>query len=238
MKTIDRIIIILTNILLLISAVWAVTIPVTSTKSFYLYEFQKNNTVEETGYTQAELDNIADTIIRFLMDKTDDMQVVIDDIPVFSNQAIYHMQDVKDLYVNGNKIGIISLILFVFSFIYIILNYKRIKTILFQHSLFTVATILLICLVFASYAVLDFDRAFTFFHHVIFPNEQKFNDAFFSYTSNYPELPGVNNLMLTTILDIRLFMDAGIIIGSFVVFVEGMWLTILSIIKRKIPKTS
>lgn len=238
MKTMDKIIIIFTNILLLISAVWAVTIPVTSTKAFYLYEFQKTNTVEETGYTQVELDNIANTIIRFLMDKTDDMQVVIDDIPVFSNQAIYHMQDVKDLYVNGNKIGIISLVLFILSFIYIILNYKRIKPILFQYSLFTVATILLVCLIFASYAILDFNRAFTFFHRVIFPNEQKFNDAFFSYTSNYPELPGVNNLMLTTILDIRLFMDAGIIIGSFVVFVEGMWLTILSIIKRKIPKTS
>jgi len=30
-------------------------------------------------------------------------------------------------------------------------------------------------------------------------------------------------------------MDAGIIIGCFVVFVEVLWFTLLSILKRKIP---
>ena len=235
MKTIDKIMIIFTNLLLLVVAIWAVTVPVTSSKAFYLYEFEKNNTVEASGYTQAELDNITDVIIRFLMDKNDDMQVVINNIPVFSNQAIYHMQDVKDLYVAGKTVAILCLVLLILSILYIVFYYKRLKNILFQYSVITIAIILFVCLAFAIYAFLDFDSAFTFFHRIIFPDEQKFNDAFFGYVSNYSELPGVSNLMLTTILDERLFMDAGIIIGCFVVFVEVLWFTLLSILKRKIP---
>ncbi len=235
MKAIDKIIIIFTNLFLLIVAIWAITIPITSSKAFYLYEFEKNNTIEESGYDQNELYDIADTIIRFLSDKTDDMQIVINNLPVFSNQAIYHMQDVKDLYVNGNKIAIICLVLLFLSILYIILNYRRLKHILFKYSIVTIAIILLVCFVFAFYAFIDFDSAFTFFHRVIFPNEQKFNDAFFGYVSNYSELPGVNNLMLITILDIKLFMDAGIIIGCFVVFIETLWLSLLFVLKRKIP---
>ncbi len=235
MKTIDKLIIIFTNLFLLIVAIWTITVPITLSKSFYLYEFEKNNTVEESGYSQTELDNIADTIIRFLADKTNDMQVIIDDTPVFSNQAIYHMQDVKDLYVNGSKIALICLFLLFLSILYIILNYHSLKHLIFKYSAFTIAIILLICFAFAIYAFVDFDSAFTFFHRVIFPDEQKFNDAFFSYVSNYPELPGVNNLMLTTILDVKLFMDAGIIISCFVVFIELLWLVILYILKRKIP---
>ncbi|HKM29220.1 MAG TPA: DUF1461 domain-containing protein [Bacilli bacterium] len=235
MKTFDKLVIILANIFLLIVAIWAMTVPLTSSKKFYLYEFEKNNTITVTGYAQEELDSITDTIVDYLMDKKSSMQIVIDDLPVFSNQAINHMADVKNIYVKGKIIAIVCLFLLVLSIVYIVFRYKLLKTILFKYSLVTISVILAVCLVFGVYAFLNFDKAFTFFHHVIFPNEQKFNDAFFSYTSNYPELPGVNNLMLVKILDVKLFMDAGIAIGGFVVFIETLWFAFLLVLKRKIP---
>lgn len=235
MKTFDKLVIILANIFLLIVAIWVMTVPLTSSKKFYLYEFEKNNTITATGYTQEELDSITDTIIDYLMDKKSSMQIVIDDLPVFSNQAINHMADVKNIYVKGKIIAIVCLFLLALSIVYIVFRYKLLKTILFKYSLVTISVILAVCLVFGVYAFLNFDKAFTFFHHVIFPNEQKFNDAFFSYTSNYPELPGVNNLMLVKILDVKLFMDAGIAIGGFVVFIETLWFAFLLVLKRKIP---
>lgn len=234
MKTLNKIIIVIANFCLLIVALWAVTVPITGNKKYYMYEFEKNKTVEETGYNLEELSLIADSIINYLMEKSDDMQIIINEKPVFSNQAIIHMKDVKSLYIGGKIIGIICLTLLILSIAYIIVFYKDLKSYLLKYSLITISVIGGLLLLFALYALIDFDNAFVFFHKVLFPNEQKFNDAFFSSHSNYPELPGTDNLMLIKILDISLFMDCGIIIGSFVLITEAIWFIILNIFNKKV----
>ena len=233
MKVLDKIIIVLTNVFLLIIAAFIITVPLTGSKNFYLYEFEKNNTSINTGYSEEELGDIADSIINFLMDKSDNMQIIINNAPVFSNQAINHMKDVKDLYIGGQKIAIIAVVLFVICCSYLIIFHKRLRDFLFKYSAITIGVFAIILLLFAIFAIIDFNNAFIFFHKVIFPDEQKFRDAFFGSISNYNELPGINNQMLVLILDEQLFMDCGLIIGGFVLTTEVIWFVFLYYIKKK-----
>lgn len=233
MKVLDKIIIVLTNVFLLIIAAFIITVPLTGSKNFYLYEFEKNNTSINTGYSEEELGDIADSIINFLMDKSDNMQIIINNAPVFSNQAINHMKDVKDLYIGGQKIAIIAVVLFVICCSYLIIFHKRLRYFLFKYSAITIGVFAIILLLFAIFAIVDFNNAFIFFHKVIFPDEQKFRDAFFGSISNYNELPGINNQMLVLILDEQLFMDCGLIIGGFVLTTEVIWFVFLYYIKKK-----
>lgn len=229
----DKLIISFFSLFLVIIAVWITVVPLTKSKDFYMYEYKQNNTVEVTGYSLEELSVITDGIIGFLFNKTDDMQVTIDGENVFSNQALIHMSDVRDLY-NGGQVLAIAILFFTIAMgIFIIYNYKRLKNQLFKYSIIVYSLIGTIILLIGVFAIIDFDTVFDIFHRIIFPDEQKFNDAFFGVTSNYDEAPGTDNLMLVKILSIGLFMDVGIIVGSFAVIVIIVWTIYCFILRKK-----
>lgn len=231
-KGFEKVLISLFTLFLIIVTVWLTVVPITKSKSFYMNEYKKNDTVEVTGYTVDELGTITDQIIAFLFNKSETMQVEIGGKIVFSNQALYHMRDVRTLYNGGQFIAWIILILWIGIGVYLGLNFTRLKGHLLKYSAIVLGIVFVILLIVGIIAIIDFDYAFEMFHHIIFPDEQKFKDAFFGYQSNYDELPGVDNLMLVKILSIGLFMDVGIIIGVSVFSVLVIWF-IISIILRK-----
>ena len=107
-KYIDSIIVPFTTVLILLVSVWLVTVTITGGKWYYRWQFEKNGTVdkltwvtkdgERITYDEEDLEMIMNQMVDYLMGKEKDMQVVIDGKNVFSNQAIYHMRDVKALY--------------------------------------------------------------------------------------------------------------------------------------------
>jgi integral membrane protein (TIGR01906 family) len=233
LKTFEKILIGIFTFFLIIITVWLTVVPITKAKSFYMYEYEKNDTSEVTGYSKEELEQITEQIIAYLFNKADSMQVEIDGQVVFSNQALIHMRDVRTLYTGGQIIAWIIFGLWLGIGIYFIFNFKRIRPYLFKYSMIVLGIILVVLLIIGIVAIIDFDYAFVLFHKVLFPDEQKFNDAFFSSISNYDELPGVDNTMLVKILSIGLFMDVGIIIGVSVVVVLLIWFIICFILRKK-----
>lgn len=249
MKLLDRLVIIIFNISLLLVTIWAIIIPITKSKDFYEYEFNKNNTTENTYwyvsedktyyyYTNEQLTMISEVIIDYLMGRTDNMQVVIEGRNVFSNQALIHMKDVKALYTGGRILGWVFFGLLILTLIYMIFSYKRIKPLLFKYTMLTLGGIGLILLGFAIYALIDFNGAFVLFHRLAFPTDQKFRDAFFAVESNYKELYYINNLTLTNILSIEIFMDAAFAIFGGVFIVLGGWISFVGINNKKQKKNS
>lgn len=231
----EKLMIQLFSLFLVIVAIWVVVIPITMSKAFYLYEFQKNDVVNATGYSMQQLSVIADSIIGFLFHRIDTMQVEIGGQIVFSNQALIHMSDVRDLYDGGLIIGFVIFILTFAMGCYMFFKRKKFKNHLFKHTMIIYAVVGTVLLAVLVFAIINFDLVFDFFHHVIFPDPQKYNDAFFSLVSNYSEATGVDNLMLVKILSIELFQDAGIIIVSFTAFIILSW-SIYCFIVSKIIK--
>jgi integral membrane protein (TIGR01906 family) len=246
-KILDRFVIILFSISILLVSIWAVIIPITKSIDFFEYEFNKNNTSENTGwyvyedntyysYTNEELTYIMDTVIDYLMDEKDDMQVVINGKNVFSNQALIHMKDVKVLYTGGNRLGLMFYIITIICMIYMAFNFDRMKSLLFKYTMLTLAGILIILGAIGIFALVDFDKVFVLFHKIAFPTEQKFNDAFFSNISNYEELYYINNLTLTNILSIEVFMDAVILIFIGMFTTLTTWITFTVFVRKKVKK--
>ncbi|MFA5543337.1 MAG: DUF1461 domain-containing protein [Bacilli bacterium] len=232
-KWYEKLVIGLFSLFLVIIAIWISVVPLTKSKAFYLYEFKKNDTVEVTGYSMEELEVIAVKIIDYLFNKTDDMQVEINDEIVFSNQALIHMSDVRDLYNDGRTLAFSILFFTIAMGLFIWYNFSRLKKYLFKYTVVIYSLIGLLIIVIGIFAIIDFDLVFDIFHRIIFPNEQKYNDAFFGSVSNYEEIPGVDNLMLIKILSIGLFMDVGIIVGSFAIVVIISWSIVCFIFKKK-----
>lgn len=232
-KTIYIIVIIIFNIFLLLALIAISTLLITQSTSFYMFEYNKNNTLVKSGYNLEQLRVITKTVIEYLFNKVDSMQVVINDIDVFSVQALKHMADVKTLYQGGIIIGVIALVITCILAAYIFLHYKYLKKYLLKTTLITFGVIIGILIIVVGLSALNFDLAFEVFHKIIFPDSQKFDDAFFSSYSNYPEKPGVNNLMLVTILSQGLFMDAGLLIVASTVVCLIVWLIIILILRKK-----
>lgn len=232
-KVYDKIILFVMPILIIMTSLWVSIISITRTKSFYMWQYDVHNTSEITGYSTEELSLITDKIIGFLFGETESMQIQIDGIDVFSNQALIHMRDVRDLYDGGRLVGFIAFLLMIACIIYIYFRLDIVKKIIFKYSCICLIVLGVIVLGFVIYALVDFYDAFTFFHHIIFPDERKFQDAFFGYESNYPEKEGVVNQMLILILSLELFQTVAIILFSSVIFFLVIWFVIIRIINKK-----
>ena len=232
-KWYEKVMIGLFTFFLIIITIWLTVVPITKSKAFYMFEYKKNDTVNETGYTTNELSIITDKMIAFLFNKTDDMQVLINDEIVFSNQALYHMRDVRTLYTGGQIIGWIVLVFWLAIGVYLVMHFKRLRPHLLKYSLIVLLIIFVVLLIAGIFAMVDFNTAFDVFHRIIFPDAQKYDDAFFGPVSNYDELPGVDNLMLIKILSIGLFMDVGLIIGVVLFIVLIAWFITCIVLRKK-----
>lgn len=230
---INKTIVIIFSICLVLVTVFSIVFPLSESLAFYEYSFAKNNTSAVTGYTDQELSRIAIHIIRFLQGEAISFHYEINDKPVFSQQAIIHMADVRELLFCLQKAMLYVFILFLGLMTYIYIKRKQFKDILFKYSLITFGVIIAILLIFAIIAIIDFDFAFTLFHRMIFFDETKFNDSFFGRQSNYPELEGVENRMLIWILSESFFIDFAIIVVIFTLIVISIYLLFMWLYKKK-----
>lgn len=154
-------------------------IPIASNNSYYMLQFKRNGIGEHMNYSLEQLEIITKAITNYMFHGAKSMQVVFDGENVFSDQAISHMADVKVLFVGGTILGYISLVLLIISFVYLIIRRNNVKKI-FRIIVLSMFALLIIILLSASiYALIDFDSAFTNFHHILFLNPEKFNNAFF-----------------------------------------------------------
>lgn len=223
-------------VIIILISIWVISIMIIGSKSYYSFEFEKNNTLEgltwkngdgETvEYTDDDLIEIRDAIIEYLFNKRESMQVVIDGNDFFSYQAIEHMRCVRNLLNRWMIITIILIIIFGLWLIGLIFNYQEILPKLFKPTYITYAVILGILIVLGIMMLINFDWTFSWFHHILFPKPSEFNDAFFTPVSNYDVdniNPYINNLSLVNVLTIEVFMDGAWIIVGYVVLIMALW---------------
>lgn len=250
---INNIIFPISIIMLAVIVAWSIAFILTSSRAYYRFEFAKNNTVNslhwvyenEEGirvykeYDSDDLEIIMNKIVDYMTNKTDYLQIVDEEgMNVFSNQAIYHMQDVKRLYNIWTIIIILLIPLLICAIIYINKNIKDIAKTIKKQVIITFSIIGFILLIVVIGLIIDSTSTFIIFHHIIFPKIEDFNDAMFYPKSNYQEAYYINNLLLVKVLSLNVFIDAGWIIIVALILICALYIFLIMKKALKIQKNN
>ena len=149
-----------------------------------------------------------------------------DEVEIFGEAAVTHMDDVKSLMQLGKWASIISVILLPFLIWYVVWRRREMGKIALMYSLIFFGALFLLlgglCLISLINSDGDFFSTFwQYAHYIFFPfNPEKVQGSFFNDT-------------LTMILTLDLFMDAVIIVLSTLAAALAAWFTGAIIIYRK-----
>lgn len=248
-KILDALVIIFTNFFIIVFGIWISTIPITKSKSFYMNHFSENERAKVYVDYYYDIDpmelmeQIADITIDYYFGNAEEYQVMVDGEPLFNEYEVRHMKDVKDLYIIGQIIAVVSFFLLIACIFYLGRHFRRIrkKLIIYTISFYGILVVLVgAFMIWSYYTMLEyvekgytadyFTYLFINFHHLIFPNQDKFLLA----TSQGKYSNALYTL--TTFLDSNLFMDAGIIIGVVTVSLVIIWFIIITLFYIKHPK--
>lgn len=245
---IDCMVIFIVNLCVIIFGIWISAIPLTKSKNFYMSHF-KNNEVA-INHLQSDhmfsdydpyviLEDVAEITIDYYFGNSKEYQVMIDGTPLFNEDEVRHMKDVKDLYVGGQIIAVIAFVLLVGGLFYLAIHFRRIRKRLVVVTCVFYGVVLLLVGAFFLWGYISymnapelertvngyFVYAFINFHYLLFP----FNPDKVALATGQN---GYDIYTLTRILDDKLFMDAGIIIGIVTVCVVLLWLIVIIVFYR------
>lgn len=145
-------------------------------RSFYQSEYKQLDTAQELGMTENDLFLATNTLLDYLQDKRDDIDVSVSvkgsEGPAFNSKEASHMVDVRGLYHFAMILRNICMILFVVSIIYLIVRLKKDMLTLFSISFMKSAVLIAVFMsMLAGWAFVDFDAFWTTFHHIAFRND-------------------------------------------------------------------
>lgn len=140
--------------------------------NYFVGKYEEYNIVERTGIAEDDLRDITDKLIGYLKDDTDDLSIekVIagQNQQVFGEREVKHMIDVKELFLKGNQIRNISVLVVSLSILALFVNdRKSIGKTLIVSTLVSFISIFILFLMMNA----DFSKYFTYFHEIFFDND-------------------------------------------------------------------
>ncbi len=175
-KVFDQLVLVAMTVAALILVLYLSLMPLAFNRGFYHDQFVQNNSSEAANMSLETLDQVIDHVLKYLEDKHDDMQIVVETldhqtINAFRDREIQHMIDVKALFVEGQKIAQIALYFLGAALAYLAYRQKHITKIWAKIPLFTLVSFVAIVLAIAIYSLIDFYAVFETFHHIFFTND-------------------------------------------------------------------
>jgi integral membrane protein (TIGR01906 family) len=143
---------------------------------FYKDGFRTHEVDQTTGIEFAQLDAAADDLVRYFEDDRSNLniQVMVDgrEAPLFSEEEISHMRDVKGLIRFVFRLHEISLgILIAYIGAVVLWTRERTPRQLAKYALLGVATGMAVVAGIGVFALTGFDQAWTTFHEIAFRND-------------------------------------------------------------------
>jgi len=250
-KLLDALMILLINFCVIVFGIWISAIPITKSKSFYMNHFKKNT--EGIKHLQSDymfpdedplkiMESVADITINYYFGNAPVYQVEINGEKLFNDDEVRHMADVKVLYIGGQIIAVISFFIGIVCLFYLVRHFRRIKDAILKYTFVFYGIFGVLIIAFLIWGMVSYQTApaseraynsyfnylFVNFHHLIFPNIDKFNLA--------TGQDGYDIYTLTRILNSKLFMDAGIIIASVTLTCIIIWFVIIFIFRKNYDK--
>lgn len=201
---------------------------------FYDYAFKKFAVIDELKISAKDLTLVRNNIILYFTFINNSLQTVVtrngEQVNFYTELELMHMHDVRAI------LGVI-LVIFIFAtliFISVSYYYFKLRKNLFLKkklgtALFSVPTFFLVLLpIIGAFMLIDFEKAFTFFHHLFFPQGNwEFDDS-----------------LMMTLLPTGLFNLGAMLIFSLMLFVSlsflgsGIYLYLTAQKKIKKAKSS
>lgn len=134
-------------------------------QSYFINSYEKHNVAQVTGKTIEELNLITEDIILYLKSHGGDELLR----PHFNEKEVLHMRDVQDLFDLARIIKFICLIIFLIILLGFIYKkeYHYLGKTLFYGPFFIYFSLIIIAIL----ASIDFNKYFTYFHHIFFTND-------------------------------------------------------------------
>lgn len=242
----DIIVIFVANFCIFVFGIWISAIPITKSKSFYMRHFNENENAKyvlECYYHEDPMtimEKTADITINYYFGNEKEYQIEVDGVPFFNEYEVRHMADVKELYIKGQIIAVISFFTLLACLFYMARWFRRLRKKVLIYTGCFYGLLFILVGAFLLWGYIDYKNGkydngyfvnlFINFHHLIFWN----NDKFLLATSQGPYSGALYTL--TTILDTRLFMDAGITIAITTLSVILLWFATIIVFYRLHPK--
>lgn len=141
----------------------------------YRNSFEKNNISEVTGMDQKNLDYVISDLLIYLKvkDKILDTRAVVngEEIEVYGEREKLHMEDVKELFIDGEIIRNISFFTLLLLTITLIIKDKFWKRNIPKTLLYTGILINILLAILLLLFYIDFNKYFTIFHLIFFNND-------------------------------------------------------------------
>ena len=240
-RVLDCTVIVLINISVIVMGIWLSIIPIAKNKNYYVNRYEENEVairIIERTYPGVDIDDAIDKIaqvnIDYFFGNLEEYQVEINGIKLFNEYEVRHMKDVKDLFVVGQTLAVIFLMILIACFFYVCRYFRRLRKVVVNTTLcfYGAIIILLILFVIWSYNTYMTDEykeyntfftyAFINFHKIIFFYD---HDKYLLATSQ-GEYEGVLWTM-TRFMNSEFFMEIGITIAIVVVLFILLWIGII-----------
>jgi len=158
--------------LALIAIYFAIIIP-TFSMGFYERQFIRNGTHSRINIQPEDLTTVTRHMLDYMRGRHNNLQIRTyiagEEVDFFTERAVLHMVDVQNLFTGGRVIFILSVMFFIITLVIIIFlkEYARLFKAIRNASLAVAAFFALVALI----ALLSFDFAFVWFHHIFFFND-------------------------------------------------------------------
>ncbi len=257
MKSLDRIAVIIFTLCLITTSV-LVPITVISTQDTYyrnqlkkcgIYPVENESTViryiEGNGnmsaaFTPEQFDDIIAHITSFLANKKQGFALqmnginlngeIVDNVNIFGEEAITHMNDVRSLFSAAKTALIVCIDLLVICGVYMLIRKKDVRKIIYKYSLGVVITFFSVFVLFFGGVFIKhlisgsgtyFDTLWLDMHHIFFPlSPEKFQGSSFNDT-------------LTYILTLDFFMNTVITVIINIIATTAVWLFSAKLISKR-----
>lgn len=145
-------------------------------RSFYIKEYEKNNTAEVINISDEELMKVTDHLLAYLLDTEEvlkiDAEIAGTVRNVFDERDTMHMVDVKVLYQNAMMVRNVSFVLAAVIFCFNIVMLKKEAVVSIAWSFYkALGMFMMLCLAVLVGAAIDFDAMWRFFHTIFFSND-------------------------------------------------------------------
>lgn len=197
---------------------------VANTDSFYTKQYEKNNTEKYTGMALTDLERATATLLDYLNDKRDDIDMQAKEFGVmsetFDEREKSHMVDVKNLYRFAAKSMYTLLILAVAGLgIMFFRDKEGFLPGIMDGAKFALAFAVVLSMAFGMMFILDFNTFWTAFHHVVFTNDLWLLD------------PKVSTMINMFPLNFFLAMCTGILVRFAVLY--AAFFTVINTLKKQ-----
>lgn len=174
---------ILKNILGLITAFCLILILLISSVDLIIYgmpgffekEYTKYQVAEQVQMETGDLLYVTDEMLKYLKGKRADLHITstIGNEPeeFFNEREIYHMEDVRALFLTGMKVRTLCIVLAAVSILLLISIKSKVLDILSRMVLWASGIFTGLLLAAGLFISMDFTKAFILFHEILFTND-------------------------------------------------------------------